>query len=462
MGLLSRIFSPSAVKHVEGEAHPGPWLLPITGGWLPASVGQYWNWWQLGYNPSAPNMTAMVEACVSAYAQTIAMCPGDHWRTEPDGGRQRVANSALSRILRKPNDYQTISDFLLNVTRCLYLEGNAYALAVRNDRFEISELHLFNPRQSSPRLAVTGDVFYNLGGNEIIEKRLESGGFPSTLLAAVPARDVLHIRLHTPRHPLQGETPLEAAMLDIAASNAMTAQQVAFYANQARPSQVLSTDQVLTADQVKQLRELWNEHSQGLNAGKTPILSAGLKPLMLATSSRDAQLADMMKLTEQHIALVFRVPLQILGIGGTPFASTEALMQSWIATGLGFAINHIEEGIGRVFGLRGYPDEYVEFDTAALLRSSMAERIDALARGVQGGVYSPNEARRWEGLPAAKDGDEPRVQQQVVPLSFGAKPPEPAPLALPAPQEDDANGDDERGFAHAILAAADEYDRRAA
>ena len=29
------------------------------------------------------------------------------------------------------------------------------------------------------------------------------------------------------------------------------------------------------------------------------------------------------------------------------------------------------------------------------------------------------EARAREGLPPAKDGDEPRVQQQLVPLSYG-------------------------------------------
>jgi len=34
----------------EGEPHAGPWLLPVTGGWLPADVGDSWNWWQNGYN----------------------------------------------------------------------------------------------------------------------------------------------------------------------------------------------------------------------------------------------------------------------------------------------------------------------------------------------------------------------------------------------------------------------------
>jgi hypothetical protein len=140
-----------------------------------------------------------------------------------------------------------------------------------------------------------------------------------------------------------------------------------------------------------------------------------------------------MKISEQHIALVFRVPLQILGLGGTTFSSTEALMQFWIATGLGFCLNHMEEAFGVTFALAGQPAEYVEFSTDALLRSAFKDRIDALARGVQGGIISPNEARNSEGYDKVPFGDSPRVQAQVVPLeAAGSIPSAPTAPALPA------------------------------
>jgi hypothetical protein len=146
-------------------------------------------------------------------------------------------------------------------------------------------------------------------------------------------------------------------------------------------------------------------------------------------------------MSEQHIAIAYRVPLAILGLGSQTYASTETLMQQWIASGLGFALNHIEEAFGLTFGLRGQPDEYLEFDTEALLRSAFKDRIEGLARGVQGGIYSPNEARRLEGFADAEAGDEPRVQQQVVPLSAWDKAAaEPAPPALPAPPAPGAMG----------------------
>src|SRR5678816_2236187 len=117
-------------------------------------------------------------------------------------------------------------------------------------------------------------------------------------------------------------------------------------------------------------------------------------------------------------------------------APGEDQMRFWVSSAFGFALNHVEDGMGRFFGLPGWPQEYLEFDTAALLRSAQRDRIEALARGVQGGIYSPNEARAMEDLPAAKDGDAPRVQQQVVPLdAWSQAPPEtPRPNAPAAPE----------------------------
>jgi HK97 family phage portal protein len=184
---------------------------------------------------------------------------------------------------------------------------------------------------------------------------------------------------------------------------------------------------------VQYLKDKWKEESQGLAQGNTPILTAGLKVMPWTVGGKDAAIADVMKISNEQIALVFRVPLQILGLGGPTFGSTEALMAFWVATGLGFALNHIEEAFGLLFMLRGQPDEYLEFDTEALMRSAIKDRIEALARGVQGGIFAPNEARNQEGYDSVPDGDEPRVQQQVVPLSFAGKvPPAPAPNAPPS------------------------------
>jgi len=416
----------------EGAERPGPYFL--SDGWLPA--GTAWNFWQKGQNVRPyGDRSAMLEACVSAYSQTVPMCPGDHWRSLGNGGRERVTTSSLSRILRRPNDYQSISDFLLNLTRRLYEKGESFAYAVRNNRAEIVELHLM--REGTPTIAEDGSIFYSLHGNEIAEKRLR-------LDMPAPARDVLHVRLHTPRHPLKGESPILAATLDMAMSGAALNQQIAFYINQARPSFLLTTDAEMDREQAEELRRWWDEYSQGENAGKTPIMTWGLKAQPIETNAVDGQLVEMLRMTDQAIALALRIPLPILGLGGPTYASTELLMQDWIAKGLGFTLNHIEVAFDALFQLRGVPDEYTEFDTRALLRSAYKERIEGLARGVISGIYSPDEARAAEDLSAVPGGHGamPRVQQQVVPLSYGTELQPPKPAADTPPQDGAPNPND--------------------
>jgi len=461
------------VGKAEGQTHGPPYTLPVTGGWLGAE-GMSWNWWQNGYTVRPfTGASAMVEACVSAYAQTVAMCPGSHWKMNSKNGRDRVITSALSRILREPNDYQSISDFLLNATRQLYLDGNAYALALRNSRYEIEELHLMDSRLSYPQVAEDGSIFYVLGGNAVIARRLgEDYG------EMFPARDVFHVKLHANQtsynYPLKGLSPILAVAIDMATSGALKQQQIQFYTNAARPSFVLSTDLLLKKDQVDAARDRWDLQSKGMNQGGTPILTGGLKPYPVTISSREAQLAEVMKMSDEAIALAFRVPLQVLGIKGGPHGSTEVLMHEWVASGLGFCLNHIEEALGQKFDLWGQPDEYVEFDTSALLRSAFKDRIAALKEGVTGGIFTPNEARNQEGLDDVPYGDEPRMQQQQVPLSAAAgipagppgqqlKPIPPAPPAPPAPTQPGPQArspPNARALSRSFLQRADRIERR--
>jgi HK97 family phage portal protein len=438
---------------VEGQPKAGPWLVGNPPGWLPADWG-YLNFWQLDLDPQPAGTSAVVEACIAAYAQTIAMCPGDHWWAEPDGGRTRVTTSALSRILRRPNDYQSRSDFILNLARDLYRDGNSYAFAVRNDRFEVASLHPFDPRQSRPLVAANGEIFYELAGNSVFEGERGIGGLMRSSRGIVaPARDVLHVKLEAERaDPLTGVPPMRHAAASIAAQKAIGSQLVNVFANMNRPAGVIESEVVLTGQQTADYGQRFNEAWKGIDnlGGRPPILPPGLKFHGISMTAKDTELAAVAKLTQDEIFMVYGVPPAILGMANSSFSSTEALMQFWLARGLGFAINHIEVAFDHFFGLRGWPEDYVEFDTHALLRVAYKERIEALARGVQTGIFAPNEARNSEDLPDVDDGDEPRVQQQQVPLSWGGFKEQPkapaAPAATTPPGAGDEGDDDERNL----------------
>jgi len=266
---------------------------------------------------------------------------------------------------------------------------------------------------------------------------------------------VLHIKLATPRHPLKGETWLASLAPELASRGALGSAAITFASNQSRPSGILSTDLVLTPAQTAELRERWNAQAAGLNAGGVPILTGGLKFQPISMSNEDAQIVEQLKLNDRAIASVFGVPPMLIGLAETgTVKSAEAQMAEWKSGGLGWLLNHIEVAYDQLFELNTVPAgrEWVEYDTEILVRADFKTRMEGYARGMQAGVFAPNELRAKEGLKNVEDGDEPRVQQQMVPLSFAGKVP-PQPAAPPALANDDAEPELDDADRKAIISA---------
>jgi HK97 family phage portal protein len=329
--------------------------------------------------------------------------------------------------LREPNPYQTFDLFLFNVVASMGFDGESLALIERDARQAPTALHQVPRGNFSPYVEPTsGAVFYRVAASpEGLYRR-------PALDELVPARDCIHFRQHTPRHPLVGETALAAAALATGINVALSASQAAFFNNMARPAGILSTDQNLTKDQMTRLREAFESQAAGMSQGKLPILGNNLKFQQLAISSVDAQLIESQRMSVEEIARVMGVPLPIIGhLKDATFNNTEQLIALWLSVSLGSLIEHIERTLDRAFGFqRG---EYVELDTTALMRTDLAARIEALTRGVQGGLYTPNEAREIEGLDPKAAGNEPMLQAQMTPLSKLAKIAEKAAAPAPAP-----------------------------
>jgi HK97 family phage portal protein len=256
----------------------------------------------------------------------------------------------------------------------------------------------------------------------------------------VPARDVIHFRQYTPRHPLVGESPIKAAALAVGINVALSQTQAAFFSRMNRPSGILSTDQTLTKEQMVRLREAFEEQSKVWAKGGMPILGNGMSFTPLSVTSQDAQLIQAQRLSIEEIARVFGVPLPIIGdLSNATMSNVEHLINMWLSMSLGALFENIERSFDRAFALGA--NEYVQFEEAALLRTDFAGRIEGLTKAISGGLMSPNEARVREGLKPVDDGDMPMMQQQMMPLdvisdfhkaTLEAKLNPPTPLAPPS------------------------------
>ncbi|MDP3853627.1 phage portal protein [Phenylobacterium sp.] len=95
-------------------------------------------------------------------------------------------------------------------------------------------------------------------------------------------------------------------------------------------------------------------------------------------------------------------------------------------------VQDLDQEFNAKFYGRARKELYVEHNLDGLLRGDFKTRMEGWARGVQGGVVTPNEARRAENRPDKAGGDRLYIQGATVPLEDAGK----ALLKLPAPTAD--------------------------
>lgn len=79
------------------------------------------------------------------------------------------------------------------------------------------------------------------------------------------------------------------------------------------------------------------------------------------------------------------------------YSSSEQLSRIYFSGCLAAHLGALEGKFCDFFGMNGRT-EWLEFDTDYLFRTESQQRIEGLAKAVQGGIRTPNEARRIEGL----------------------------------------------------------------
>jgi HK97 family phage portal protein len=384
--------------------------VPTDQGWMDTNWD--WGWWQQDLKPlSLSGVNETVEACVSALSQTVAMLDIYHLEDQRNGEAVRQYGSVVERTMLNPNRHTSRNTFINNLIRCLYFHGNGYAYAERNGNGSVAEMYLLDPRNVNPvQDPESGDVYYWASPKP-------PGKFNPDTDNVYLERDILHIKINLDsNNPLKGVSPLTAAANSIAASNAITGHQARFFNNMARPSGVLTTDAQLNREQMLQLRDAVAKQTQGNDSGKVPILGNGLKWESMSLTSQDAQMVEALGMTIGSISRVFRVPLAMINsMENATFNNAEQMMRWFESSGLGYLVDNIELELTKLFGLPF--NQRVDFDIKKLLRADWSTQISTLGEGVLKGIYSPNEARAILRMGPVKDGDEPRVQQQVVPLS---------------------------------------------
>jgi HK97 family phage portal protein len=402
----------------------------------------------------------VVEGIYTLYSNAFAQLRPHHKRVDLETGAvTEIATSPAARLLIQPNAYESGATLFSRIA-CDWLAGEALVVAMTNGREEPDALHLIPRGTWTPRIdPVTRGVFYFASADEELLFEPTLADVIEGRLFVVPARNALHLRWRTPRHPLVGESPFVAAGLAAGVNIALSRTQLLFVENMRRVSQVLTTEQALTSQQMGELREAFDQQAAKWATGGVPILGRGLKMSSADLSAMDESVITALRFSNEEVARCAGVPPPMYGdLSAGAIVNSETLVRHWLSVSLGGLIERLERELDRLFRMDGRHD-LVEMSTEALLRSDLAGQADAFAKLVQGGVYTPDEARAQLGRGPAEGGGQLFVQRQMVPVTLAAElaqaeldrltapppppppPPEPSerpPLPAPAPDTEQA------------------------
>ena len=269
------------------------WRGPRTepeGSWQPAfGFGEFGTTFEIPFgdgfqrNLTGPGAYSCLtaSACVNAYVGALASCGLDHVRHLKGGGTEILTDSPIARVLRYPNFLQQQSQWLAYIVSSLATTGNFYVYANERDARNIPTSLM--PLTPHHRRAVLSDDRSALWYDVSPDRDFFVAGNVESL---VPAREVAHGKLASHRSLLVGESPLAEAGYTLALNQGLLASSSEFIRNMARPSGIISIKDTLTASQMAELREKFNEYSRGPNAGKVPVLGSSADTSTTKTGSK--------------------------------------------------------------------------------------------------------------------------------------------------------------------------------
>jgi HK97 family phage portal protein len=187
-----------------------------------------------------------------------------------------------------------------------------------------------------------------------------------------------------------------------------------WFQNGAVPSQVIYSDDELTAEQAagvkRSVRRSWRRRQPA-------VLGSGLRlESMPADSDSQSPLATM-RHVQVDVCQCFGVPPEAIGIASSgqsvTYTNREQQMASMLVGGLNADLVTVQETLSALL-----PEgEYVRFNTGALLRSDLATRYEAYQKALASEFMTVDEVRALEELPpldAPGDGKSEARQLSLV------------------------------------------------
>ncbi len=379
----------------------------------------------------------LVFACVDALATSAAEPRMIAVRRDQHGEEQHVPDHPLEALINKPNPFMTRFDLIATIIMHMALAGNCYVEKVRSSAGKVVELWVLRP----DRVRIVPDKQRFVGGYEY-----RIGG----MATVVDAADVIHFRHLAPLDDFYGMPPLMAASGRTDIDNYMRDFVKGFFQNAGVPAGMLNVSRAMTPQDKDLVRRKFQGDFSGPQGWHNLMIVDGqdatYTPMGLPLGARGMAAPELDEISESRIAMVFGVPLILigsrLGMQRSTFANAREAKETFWDNTLSPLYTRIEHTFNQGFQPESADNTRLKFDMADV--RALRQDEDALAARVRaniaGTVMSIEEGRLELGMDPDIDPTHTFLLPMAVSPVRGAEienppaTPAPVPAQLPAPK----------------------------
>lgn len=342
---------------------------------------------------------AAVFCAVRVVSEDLAQLPLKLFRTTENGLEQAKDNPLYNLIRWQPNDWQTAYDFIESMTIRAMLTGDAIALIQKDEKGNITEL-----------LPVTSgfDVLQN--DHWIVSYVVTINGERKIY----PKNRIFHLKGPS-SSGLKGLSVVRMAGKALGLSRGLETLQQRYNKKSGRSDGLVTTDEPLSPDEVKNIREQLDRAYGPDGDGGTSVLDRGLKYMRMAMTAQETQQIENRRFAIEEIARFFRVlPIMLMQAAETTtYASAESFFQHHVKNTLNPWIIRWEQALKRDL-LGRNSNYYFKFQLQSLLRGDAKTRAKFYRDGIESGWLTRNQVREMEEMNPLSGLDEP-----IQPLNMG-------------------------------------------
>ncbi|MHB0844747.1 phage portal protein [Stutzerimonas nitrititolerans] len=348
---------------------------------------------------------SMVWSCVKILSESLSGLPLKLYE-DSDGDRKLISRTdRAQKLLRKPNPYMTMLNFLKFVVVNMALRGNAFALIERNRNGEA--IGLVPLALDSVTIDTEDELLYWIqpkGGER----------FP------VSPDNMLHFKIFS-LDGIVGLSPIEYQAETMGLAKAGQQWSSRFMRKGGFTGGYVIYEQFLTEAQQQQVLAKFPDVRKGDadDIGKMAILQGNPKIVPAGLSQKDAQFIESQQFQEEALAGIYGVPLWLANRAGKTSimgSNLEQQLIGYVTFGLKPYVDAVEDEFNdKLF--RGAP-RFVEFVVEGLQRADSAGRATLFAAALGGsggsGWMTINEVRRKENLPPLAGPEYDRVTRWEI------------------------------------------------